>query len=105
MEDGQIEPAVEYFHRVTELDPDLPLPQAAVGTFLVNRGELEEGRERLETALRLAPDLPEAHFGMGRYWKAVGDIEKARQEFEFVMRSDAKPWLTAEARRELQDLE
>jgi serine/threonine protein kinase/Flp pilus assembly protein TadD len=104
-EDGQIEPAVDYFHRVAELDPDLPLPHAAVGIFLVSRGDLEEGRERLETALRLAPDLPEAHFGMGRYWKAVGDIEKARQEFESVMRSDARPLLKAETKRELQRLE
>jgi len=102
--DGRIRPAAEYFKRVIELDPDLPLPHAAIGNFLVNTGQLEEGREELETALRLDPALPEAHFGMGFYWKAVGDIEEARREFEFVARSDAKPWLVAEARRELQEL-
>ncbi|HID65083.1 MAG TPA: serine/threonine-protein kinase, partial [Anaerolineae bacterium] len=102
--DGQIRPAVEYFRRVTELDPDLPLPHAAIGNFLVNTGRLEEGREELETALRLDPDLPEGRFGMGLYWEAVGDIEKARQEFEFVAQSNAKPWLKAEARKELQGL-
>jgi len=103
--DRQIRPATEYFRRVTELDPDLSLPHAALGNFLVGTGKLEEGRGELETALRLEPGLPEAHFGMGSYWKAVGDIEKARQEFEFVVHSDAKPWLVAEARRELQELE
>ncbi|NIO67591.1 MAG: protein kinase [Anaerolineae bacterium] len=103
--DGQIRPAVEYFERVAELDPDLPLPHAALGNFLIGAGQLEEGREELETALRLDPDLPEAHFGMGRYWKAVGDIEKARQEFEFVMQSNAKPWLKAETKGELQELD
>ncbi|TEU15287.1 MAG: serine/threonine-protein kinase [Anaerolineales bacterium] len=103
--DRQIKPAVEYFERVAELDPDLPLPHAALGNFLIGTGQLEEGREELETAIRLDPRLPEAHFGMGLYWKAVGDIEEARREFEFVARSDAKPWLVAEARRELQELE
>jgi tetratricopeptide (TPR) repeat protein len=103
--DGQIRPAIEYFKRLAELDPDLPLPHAALGNFLVGTGKLEEGREELETALRLDPDLPEAHFGMGQYWKAAGDVEKARQEFEFVMHSDTRPWLKAEARRELQELE
>ncbi|MFB0534275.1 MAG: protein kinase [Anaerolineae bacterium] len=102
--DGQTKPAIEYFERVTVLDPDLPLPHAALGNFLVSTGQLEEGREALETARRLDPGLPEAHFGMGLYWKAVGDIEKARQEFEFVVRSDARPWLVADARRELQEL-
>jgi tetratricopeptide (TPR) repeat protein len=102
--DRQIRPATEYFRRVTDLDPGLPLPHAALGNFLIGTGKLEEGREELETALRLEPDLPEAHFGMGSYWKAVGDVEKARQEFEFVVGSDAKPWLVAEARRELQEL-
>ena len=58
----------------------------------------------METAIRLDSRLPEAHFGMGFYWKAVGYIEEARREFEFVARSDAKPWLVAEARRELQEL-
>ncbi len=105
LEDGQLESAIEYFQRATELDPDLPLPHAAIGAFLVSTGQLEEGREELETALRLNPGLPEAHFGMGVYWKAAGDIEKARREFEFVVRSDAKLWLVAEARRELQELE
>jgi tetratricopeptide (TPR) repeat protein len=102
--DGRIRPATEYFRRVTELESGLPLPHAAIGNFLVSTGKLEEGREELETALELDPNLPEAHFGMGFYWKAVGDIEKARREFEFVARSDAKPWLVAEARRELQEL-
>jgi tetratricopeptide (TPR) repeat protein len=102
--DRQIRPAVKYFERVTVLDPDLPLPHAALGNFLIGTGQLEEGREELETALRLDPGLPEARFGMGFYWKAVGDIEEARREFEFVARSDAKPWLVAEARRELQEL-
>jgi tetratricopeptide (TPR) repeat protein/predicted Ser/Thr protein kinase len=101
----QIRPATEYFRRAMELDPELPQPHAAMGIFLVSTGNLEEGREELETALRLDPGLPEAHFGMGRYWKAVGDTDKARQEFEFVMQSDAKPLLKAEARRELQELE
>jgi tetratricopeptide (TPR) repeat protein/predicted Ser/Thr protein kinase len=103
--DGQMRPATEYFRRLTELDPDLPLPHAALGNFLVSTGKLEEGREELETALRLDRDLPEAHFGLGRYWKAVGDIEKAHQEFEFVMQSNAKPWLKAEAKGELQELD
>jgi serine/threonine-protein kinase len=102
--DRQIRPAVQYFERVAELDPDLPLPHAALGNFLIGIGQLEEGREELETAIRLDPRLPEAHFGMGLYWKAVGDVEEARREFEFVARSDAKPWLVAEARRELQEL-
>ena len=100
----QRRPAIQYFRRLTELAPDLPLPYAARGIFLVNTGGLEEGREELETALGLDPELPEAHFGMGLYWKAEGGIEKARQEFEFVVRSDAKPWLVAEAGRELQEL-
>jgi tetratricopeptide (TPR) repeat protein len=100
----QRRPAIQYFRRLTELAPDLPLPYAARGIFLVNTGRLEEGHEELETALGLDPELPEAHFGMGLYWKAEGGIEKARQEFEFVVRSDAKPWLVAEARRELQQL-
>jgi len=101
----QIRPATEYFRRVTDLDPDLPLPHAALGYFLVSTGRLEEGRAELEAALRLNPDLPEAHFGMGFYWKAVDDIKKARAEFVFVVRSNAKPWLVTEARRELQELE
>jgi Tfp pilus assembly protein PilF len=75
-----------------------------MGNFLVSTGQLEEGREELETALRLDRDLPEAHFGMGSYWKAVGNIEEARREFESVARSDAKPWLVAKARKELQEL-
>jgi len=100
----QIRPATEYFGRVIKLDPDLPQPHAAIGIFLVGTDKLEEGREELEIALQQAPDLPEAHFGMGLYWKAVGEIEKARQEFEFVMRSDAKPLLKAEAQRELREL-
>jgi Tfp pilus assembly protein PilF len=58
----------------------------------------------LETALLLDPGLPEAHFGMGFYWKAVDNIEEARREFESVVRSDAKPWLVAKARKELQKL-
>jgi hypothetical protein len=41
---------------------------------------------------------------MGSYWKALGNIKEARREFESVVRSDAKPWLVAEARRELQEL-
>jgi tetratricopeptide (TPR) repeat protein len=100
----QIRPALEYFRRVTALDPDLPQPHAAIGIFLVGTDKLEEGREELEIALQQTPDLPEARFGMGLYWKAVGEIEKARQEFEFVMRSDAKPLLKAEAQRELREL-
>jgi tetratricopeptide (TPR) repeat protein/predicted Ser/Thr protein kinase len=103
--DGRIRPATEYFRRAMELDPELPQPHAAMGIFLVSTDKLEEGREELETALRLDPDLPEAHFGMGFYWKAMGDIEKAAEEFEFVVRSDAKPWLVAKAREELQELE
>lgn len=102
--DRQMKSAVEYFKQAAELDPNLPLPHAAIGNFLIGTGKLEEGREELETALRLEPGLPEAHFGLGLYWKAVGDVEKARREFEFVARSDARPWLVIEARRELQEL-
>jgi protein O-mannosyl-transferase len=95
---GQIEEAMHYFKRVTELEPTLMHGYLNVGSALLELGRPAEALPWIEKALPLLPDNVNTIFALARAQRGIGDLDKAVESYVRVLKLDAKQ---PEARREL----
>lgn len=78
----QYEHALTAFHRVLELDPQMPEAHVNAGYALLGMKRFEAAADFFDTATNLRPDQMNAYYGLGEALMALGNNQGALQAME-----------------------
>lgn len=78
----QYEHALTAFHRVLELDPQLPEAHVNAGYALLGMKRFQAAADFFDTATNLRPNQLNAYYGLGEALLAMGDRQGALQAME-----------------------
>ncbi len=81
----QYEHALTAFHRVLELDPQLPEAHVNAGYALLGMKRYQAAADFFDTATNLRPDQLNAYYGLGEALMAMGNRQGALQAMEAYM--------------------
>jgi protein O-mannosyl-transferase len=101
LEDGAVEPALEWARRGAALAPVHAASQRTHGKLALAAGQLDEARGAFERAYRLEPTNLDNRYNLGLALAAVGRHDDARRELEACL---ASPKLAGLAREQLARL-
>lgn len=86
----QYQQALSAFHRVLELNPEMPEAHVNAGYALLGLGQYRAAADFFDAATNLRPDQLNAYFGLGEALQAMGDKQAALQAMEaYLHRSPA----------------
>jgi len=74
---GEYDYAVQGFHSVLEVAPDLPEAHVNMGFAFLGLGEYEVARSFFDSASNLRPTLSNAYYGLAVAWEGLGDLGQA----------------------------
>lgn len=78
----QYEHALTAFHRVLQLDPQMPEAHVNAGYALLGMKEFQAAADFFDTATALRPNQLNAYYGLGEALMALGDRQGALQAME-----------------------
>jgi tetratricopeptide (TPR) repeat protein len=81
----QYEHALTAFHRVLQLDPQMPEAHVNIGYALLGMGKAKAAADFFDTATVLRPNQLNAYFGLGEALMQLGDKLGALQAMETYM--------------------
>lgn len=82
--------ALTAFHRVLELNPEMPEAHVNAGFALLGLGQYKAAADFFDTATTLRPNQLNAYFGLGEALQEMGDKQGALQAMEtYLHRSPA----------------
>lgn len=106
---GRLSPAIEFYGRTLELEPEYLPAVLRLGRSHLEQGEPEEAARWFERALELDPSAAAAHAGLGRTASASGDsavaVERFGRALELDPEATALHYALAQAYRNLGDLD
>jgi len=78
LQHGEHEAAMQGFHEVLKMAPDMPEAHVNMGYALLGTGEFEAARSFFDTASNLRPGQANAYYGLAMAWEGLGDLGMAR---------------------------
>ena len=78
----QYEQALSAFHRVLELNPEMPEAHVNTGYALLGLEQYKAAADFFDTATSLRPDQLNAYYGLGEALQGMGDKQAALQAME-----------------------
>ncbi len=88
-------PAIPFFERAIELDPDFAVAHARLGSAYGNQGQSEKADEHFSRAYEMRDRVsePERLYIMSHYYSSVlGDIDKGVETYELWIRTYPRDW-------------
>ena len=88
-------PAIPFFERAIELDPDFAMAHARLGSAFGNQGQSEKAAEHMTRAYELRERVsePERLYIMAHYYGSVlGDIDKSVETYELWISTYPRSW-------------
>jgi tetratricopeptide (TPR) repeat protein len=86
----QYEHALTAFHRVLQLNPELPEAYVNAGYALLGMKDYKTAADFFDSATTLRPNQLNAYFGLGEALQAMGDTRSALQAMETYMHRSPK---------------
>jgi len=83
LQHGEYDYAVQGFHEVLEIAPDLPEAHVNMGFALLGLEQFAAARGFFDSASNLRPSLSNAYYGLAVAWEGLGDLRQA----EMAMRT------------------
>lgn len=77
LQHGQYDYAMQGFHDVLEIAPDLPEAHVNMGYALLGLERFDAARSFFDTASNLRPDQANAYYGMAVAFEGLGDLRQA----------------------------
>ena len=77
LQHGEYDYAVQGFHEVLKLAPDLPEAHVNMGFALLGLKEFEAARSFFDTATNLKPDQGNAYYGLAVAHEGLGELRQA----------------------------
>lgn len=78
LQHDEFEAAMQGFHEVLRMAPDMPEAHVNMGYALLGAGEFEAARSFFDTASNLRPGQANAYYGMAIAWEGLGELGMAR---------------------------
>ncbi len=87
-ERGELDAAIEHYHKSLHADPDYTLALNNLGNALNNKGEYVEAEKYIRRAIELDPEFLAAHYNLGNVLMQQRRIPEAISEYEEALRID-----------------
>lgn len=87
---GEVDEAMEHYHRVLRIDPTYALAHYSLGNALAGKGSWNEAIDHYRRALDSDPGYAEAHNNLGIALARQGKLEEAIFHFRAALR--LRPW-------------
>lgn len=83
---GQVDQAIGFYDKASEINPGDPEPQSNLGYAFLVKGQVDEAINRCQKALEIDPQLAQAHHILGDAYLSKNDFDQAIASYQRALR-------------------